>query len=86
MDEHVARQIEPVDESWRNLGELQEWALRQGFTHDQFGYALDRVGSNPHDVANELQRLLLLATLQEDRLEEMPHVNAVSLANPAAYL
>lgn len=66
MDEHVASRIEPVDESWRNLGELREWALRKGFTLDQFGYAIDRVGSNPHDVANELQRHLFLATLRED--------------------
>jgi hypothetical protein len=44
-----------------NLGELQEWAFRQGFTHDQFGYAVDRVGSNPHDVAGELRRHLAMA-------------------------
>ena len=49
-------------DSWKNLDDLSEWALRQGFTRDQFGYAIDRVGSNPPRVANELQRHLLMAT------------------------
>jgi hypothetical protein len=48
-------------ESWKNLDELREWAFRQGFTQDQFGYAIDRVGANPHAVASELQRHLLIA-------------------------
>lgn len=51
--------------SWRNLDELQEWAFRQGFTQDQFGYAIDRVGSDPHEVASELQRHLLMAALYD---------------------
>jgi hypothetical protein len=53
-----------VAKSWRNLDELQEWAFRQGFTQDQMGYAIDRVGSNPNDVASELQRHLLMARQQ----------------------
>jgi hypothetical protein len=48
-------------EAGANLDELQEWAFRQGFTLDQFGYAMDRVGSNPLDVAGELQRHLVMA-------------------------
>ena len=51
--------------SWRNLDELREWAFRQGFTQDQFGYAIDRVGSDPHEVASELQRHLLIAELYD---------------------
>ena len=70
MDEHVASRIEPVDGVWANLDDLREWALRQGFTLDQFGYALDRVGSNPYDVARELQRHLHMAAPQENRREQ----------------
>jgi hypothetical protein len=53
-----------VANSWGSLDELQEWAFRRGFTQDQMGYAIDRVGSNPHDVAAELQRHLLMARQQ----------------------
>jgi len=53
-----------VAKSWGSLDELQEWAFRQGFTQDQMGYAIDRVGSNPNDVAGELWRHLLMARQQ----------------------
>jgi hypothetical protein len=53
-----------VMKSWKNLDDLSEWALQQGFTRDLFGYAIDRVGSNPSRVADELQRHLLMATLR----------------------
>jgi hypothetical protein len=66
----MASRIEPVDESWRNLGELREWALRKGFTLAQFGYAIDRVGPNPHDIATELQHHLFMAAMREDQSEE----------------
>jgi hypothetical protein len=62
--------IEPVAESWQSLRELEAWALRQGFTQEQFGYAVERVGANPHHVASELQRHLLMATLQDQREAE----------------
>lgn len=65
----MASRIQSDCDSWRNLEELRRWALRQGFTLDQFGYAIDRVGANPHDVASELQRHLFMATLQEDQSE-----------------
>ena len=52
-----------MPESWQNLDELREIAERQGFTPDQFGYAIDTLGSNPHHVANELQRHLLMVAL-----------------------
>ena len=67
----MASRIEqPIDESCRNLGELREWALRKGFTHDKFDYAIDRVGSNAHAVASELQRDLFMATLRDQSEEE----------------
>ena len=53
-----------MERSWGNLDELREWALRQGFTQDQMGYAIDRVGCNPNDVASELWRHLLMAKRQ----------------------
>ena len=49
--------------TYTNLKEVREWALRQGFTSDQFGYAIDRVGSDPHHVADELQRHLSKAAI-----------------------
>ena len=55
--------------SCTDLKELREWALRQGFTPDQFGYAIDRVGSDLHHVADELQRHLSKATLREGHSE-----------------
>jgi len=65
MDERMASGIGggAMPESWENLDELQEIARRQGFTWDQFGYAIDKVGADPHHVANELQRHLFMAAL-----------------------
>jgi hypothetical protein len=50
-------------ESWENLDELREVAGRRGFSMDQFGHAIDAVGTDPHHVANELQRHLFMAAL-----------------------
>jgi hypothetical protein len=58
-----------LQESWQNLDELREIAERHGFTQDQFGYAIDKVGTDPHHVANELQRHLLMAALYGDLSE-----------------
>jgi hypothetical protein len=58
-----------VAQACTNLDELREWALTQGFTQDQIGYAIDRVGSDPLHVGNELQRHLSKAALRE-RLPE----------------
>ena len=66
----MASQNESVRASSRNLEVLLEWALRCGFTRDQFGYAIDRVGSNPQDVASELRRHLSMASLREDRTDK----------------
>ena len=64
MNEHMASGISgPGRESWEDLDELREIAVRQGFTQDQFGYAIERVGTDPHHVANELQRHLFIAAL-----------------------
>jgi hypothetical protein len=54
---------ETVRSHWQNLDELRAISERQGFTPDQFGDAIDTVGSDPHHVANELQRHLLMAAL-----------------------
>ncbi len=62
----MVSQTERVGASWRNLEDLRAWALRQGFTQDQLAYAIDRVGANPHDVANELRRHLDMASLREN--------------------
>jgi hypothetical protein len=50
-------------ELWENLDELWDVAGRRGFTKDQFGHAIDTVGTDPHHVANELQRHLFMAAL-----------------------
>jgi hypothetical protein len=50
---------------WVNLDEVLGVALRHGFTEDQFSYAIDKVGSDPHYVANELQRHWLMAAIRD---------------------
>ena len=59
----IDRIVRSVRQAWGSLDELREIATGHGFTPDQFGYAIDTVGSNPHHVANELQRHLFMAAL-----------------------
>jgi hypothetical protein len=65
----IGRIARSVWEAWGSLDELREVAGRQGFTQDQFGHAIDTVGSNPHHVANELQRHLFMAALYVGQAE-----------------
>lgn len=65
----IGRIVRSVREAWGSLDELREVAVGRGFTPDQFGHAIDTVGCNPHHVANELQRHLLMAALYVGQAE-----------------
>ena len=63
MEHSVNQTAGPRRESWENLDELREVAGRRGFSTDQFGHVIDTVGTDPHHVANALQRHLFMAAL-----------------------
>ena len=65
----MGRIARSLREAWGSLDELREVSVGQGFTPDQFGHAIDTVGSNPHHVANELQRHLFMAALYVGQAE-----------------
>jgi hypothetical protein len=64
----AGRRIEPAPHSWNTLEELRQVALSRGCTPAQFKYAIEVTGTDPHRVANYLQRHAFVAALPAVKL------------------
>ena len=57
------RKTVPMPLEWNKLEELRAAALSRGCTPAQFAYTVEVMGTDPHQVANYLQRHSFMAAL-----------------------
>jgi hypothetical protein len=63
------RKTAAVPREWNTLDELRSVALSRGCTPAQFKYAIEVMGTDPHHVANYLQRHAFIAALPAAKLQ-----------------
>jgi hypothetical protein len=69
MGNAVVSRIDAALRHWNSLDELRECALSRGCTPAQFQNAVETMGTDPHHIANYLQRHAFVKTL-DARLSE----------------
>jgi hypothetical protein len=63
------RKIDTAPRVWNSLEELRHFVMARGCTPAQFKYAVEIMGTEPHHIANYLQRHEFAVGLSTERLQ-----------------